>query len=186
METDGGGWTVFQKRDDFVPQEDFYRTWLEYKRGFGNLQQQFWLGNDRLSMLTNQDSHQLRIDLEDFDGEKRFAQYDTFRISNGLDKYRLTLGKYSKGDAGDSLSGHNGMQFSTKDQDNDNYASSCAQLYNGAWWYADCHSSNLNGAYLRGHHPTIYAGGINWHSWRGVYYSLKRTEMKIRPVWFKV
>jgi hypothetical protein len=31
MDTDGGGWTVFKKRDDFIPQEDFYRTWLEYK-----------------------------------------------------------------------------------------------------------------------------------------------------------
>jgi ficolin len=158
---------------------------LEYKRGFGNLQQQFWLGNDRLSMLTNQDWHQLRVDLEDFDGQKRFAQYDTFQISNELDKYRLTLGKYSKGDAGDSLSIHNGMQFSTKDQDNDNSAISCAQRFNGAWWYGDCHSSNLNGAYLRGDNPTVYAKGINWYSWRGHYYSLKKTEMKIRPAWFK-
>jgi ficolin len=64
---------MFQNRDDFVPQKDFYRTWLEYKRGFGNLQQQFWLGNDRLSLLTNQDLYQLRVDLKDFDGQKRFA-----------------------------------------------------------------------------------------------------------------
>jgi ficolin len=178
METDGGGWTVFQKRDDFVPQEDFYRTWLEYKRGFGNLHQQFWLGNDRLSILTNQDLYQLRIDLEDFDGQKRFAQYNTFRISNGLDKYRLTLGSFTKGDAGDSLSYHNGMQFSTKDQDN---AGSCAQSYNGAWWYQSCHLSNLNGAY----NSTVFGKGMNWQSWRGHNYSLKRTEMKIRPAWFE-
>ncbi|CAF1168225.1 unnamed protein product [Rotaria magnacalcarata] len=80
MNTDGGGWTVFQKRDDYSPREDFYRTWLEYKRGFGDLQRQFWLGNDRLSILTNQDSYQLRVDLEDFDTQKRFAEYSSFRI----------------------------------------------------------------------------------------------------------
>ncbi len=185
METDGGGWTVFQKRDDFVPQEDFYRTWLEYKRGFGNLQKQFWLGNDRVSMSTNQDLYQLRVDLEDFDGEKRFALYYSVKIADELDKYRLTLGNYLKGNAGDSLTYHNNMQFSTKDQKNDNSSYSCAQAYNGAWWYRACHKSNLNGGYLRGNHPNIPAQGINWEAFRDYYYSLKATEMKIRPVWFK-
>ncbi|CAF0981824.1 unnamed protein product [Adineta steineri] len=185
MDTDGGGWTVFQKRGDLTPQEDFYRTWLEYKRGFGDLQQQFWLGNDRLSMLTNQDVYQLRVDMEDFDGQKRFAQYHSFRVSNEQDKYRLSLGAYTKGDAGDSLTVHNGMKFSTKDQDNDPDYYSCAQVYNGAWWYNVCHNSNLNGRYLRGAHPTIYATGVIWKTFRGDYYSLKTTEMKIRPVWFK-
>jgi ficolin len=186
MDTDGGGWTVFQKRDDFVPGEDFYRTWLEYKRGFGNLQKEFWLGNDRLSMLTNQDLYQLRVDLADFDGQKRFAIYDSVRIANEVDKYRLTLGSYIRGDAGNSLSRHNGMRFSTKDQDNDIQATvSCAQAHKGAWWYDMCHDSNLNGLYLRGDHPTAYAAGVNWWAFRGYYYSLKTAEMKIRPVWFK-
>lgn len=185
MKTDGGGWTVFQKRDDLAPEEDFYRTWLEYKRGFGDLHKQFWLGNDRLSMLTNQDLYQLRVDLEDFDHQERFAQYYSVQVANELDKYRLTLGSYIKGDAGDSLSSQNGMQFSTKDRDNDAYSGSCAQVYNGAWWYIACHQSNLNGAYLRGAHPTEYAQGVIWLAFRGYYYSLKRTEMKIRPAWFK-
>ncbi|CAF3903284.1 unnamed protein product [Adineta steineri] len=185
METDGGGWTVFQKRGDFTPQEDFYRTWLEYKRGFGDLQQQFWLGNDRLSMLSNQDLYQLRVDMEDFDGQKRFAQYYSFRVSSEQDKYRLSLGLYTKGDAGDSLTLHNGMQFSTKDQDNDLWSNSCAQTRNGAWWYNACRLSNLNGGYLRGNHPTIPATGMGWDTFRGAIYSLKTSEMKIRPVWFK-
>jgi len=185
MITDGGGWTVFQKRDDFVRLEDFYRTWLEYKRGFGNLQEQFWLGNDRLFMLTNQNLYQLRVDLEDFDGEKRYAGYYSFRVADESDKYRLTIGAQIQGDAGDSLSIHNGMQFSTKDLDNDRAPGSCAQKYNGAWWYDHCHQSNLNGPYLRGHHPTSDAQGVNWYTFRGPSYSLKRTEMKIRPVWFK-
>ncbi|CAF1168242.1 unnamed protein product [Rotaria magnacalcarata] len=185
MNTDSGGWIVFQQRGDYTPREDFYRTWLEYKRGFGDLQRQFWLGNDRLSILTNQDSYQLRVDLEDFDAQKRCAEYSSFRISNEADKYRLMVGSYVKGDAGDSFSSQNNMQFSAKDQDNDVYTESCAQRYNGAWWYSSCHESNLNGGYLRGPRSTMYAAGVNWYAFRGEHYSLKTIEMKVRPVWFK-
>jgi ficolin len=185
MDTDGGGWTVLQRRGSFSPQEDFYRTWLEYKRGFGNLEREFWLGNDCWSILTNQDLYRLRVDLEDFDGQKRYAEYYSITVSNEKDKYQLTVGAYLKGDAGDSLRVHDSMLFSTKDRDNDRSNTACAQLYNGAWWYNSCHQSNLNGGYLRGPHPTIYAAGVNWKTFRGEYYSLKTSEMKIRPVWFK-
>ncbi|CAF1501768.1 unnamed protein product [Adineta steineri] len=123
--------------------------------------------------------------MEDFDGQKRFAQYYSFRVSDEQDKYRLSHGSYTKGDAGDSLTRQNGMQFSTKDQDNDLYPGSCAQTFNGAWWYSHCLDSNLNGGYLHGHHPNIYHTGMNWREFRGEYYSLKTSEMKIRPVWFK-
>ena len=72
------------------------------------------------------------------------------------------------------------MPFTTRDQDNDNFRSNCAIEYKGAWWYNKCHHSNLNGLYLRGSHSS-YADGVNWKGWKGHYYSLKRTEMKIRP-----
>ena len=73
------------------------------------------------------------------------------------------------------------MQFTTKDQDNDLDTSvSCAVKFKGAWWYKTCHASNLNGLYLGGPHVS-YADGITWSSLRGPYYSLKRSEMKLRP-----
>ena len=72
------------------------------------------------------------------------------------------------------------MQFSTKDQDNDEASSSCAVQYKGAWWYKACHGSNLNGQYHGGQHDSI-ADGVNWYAFRGHKYSLKRAEMKIRP-----
>jgi len=75
---------------------------------------------------------------------------------------------------------HLGHYFSTFDVDNDIWPESCAVEYKGAWWYDDCHYANLNGAYLAGTHAS-FADGIEWHSWRGYYYSLKATEMKIRP-----
>ena len=85
------------------------------------------------------------------------------------------------GDAGDSLGQHNGMKFSTKDRDNDDLAGdSCAQRHKGAWWYKYCLHSNLNGLYLRGKH-TSRADGVNWAHWHRRYYSLQKTEMKIRP-----
>ena len=84
------------------------------------------------------------------------------------------------GDAGDGLDKHNGMMFSTKDADNDIHVKACAVLFKGAWWYKDCYTSNLNGQYLRGNHLSP-GDGVNWDLWKGPRYSLKKTEMKIRP-----
>ena len=86
------------------------------------------------------------------------------------------------GTAGDSLTLHHNMPFSTKDQDNDqNPGESCAISYEGAWWYHNCHHSNLNGRYLNGSHSSD-ANGVNWYHWKGYHYSAKRAEMKIKPV----
>jgi len=81
---------------------------------------------------------------------------------------------------GDSLEHHDGSKFSTRDQDNDAAIGRCAIAYSGAWWYNNCHRSNLNGLYLNGTH-TSYADGVNWVHWKGNYYSLKFSEMKIKP-----
>ena len=73
------------------------------------------------------------------------------------------------------------MMFTTKDEDNDKSSTkNCAVTYKGAWWHKDCHNSNLNGLYLPGDN-TAFGEGMNWKHWRGQPYSLKKTEMKIRP-----
>jgi len=81
---------------------------------------------------------------------------------------------------GDALRSHDGMKFSTRDQDNDVWEQSCAVTFKGAWWYRAGHESNLNGLYLRGSH-TSYADGVQWKLWTGLHYSLRFTEMKLRP-----
>ena len=177
METDGGGWTVFQRRQD--GSVDFYRNWTDYENGFGNLTGELWLGLDKINRLTKEQSNTLRVDLGDFDGNTSYAQYTTFSVGDSTTEYTLTVGGYS-GTAGDSLAGHhNGMKFSTRDNDNDNYSGNCAQYYQGAWWFNYCFSSHLNGLYY--HNPVhSSANGTVWPSWKGWYYSLKFTEMKTR------
>ncbi|XP_072422055.1 fibrinogen C domain-containing protein 1-like isoform X1 [Chiloscyllium punctatum] len=178
----GGGWTVFQRRKD--GSVNFFQGWDAYKDGFGKITGEHWLGLKRIHALTIQSHYELRIEMEDFENGTAYAQYGTFGI--GLfsvdperDGYPLTVAGYS-GTAGDSLIKHNGMRFTTKDQDNDHSENNCATFYHGAWWYHNCHTSNLNGQYLKGHHIS-YADGIEWSSWTGWQYSLKFIEMKIRP-----
>ncbi|CAO2598215.1 Fcn2 [Lemmus lemmus] len=177
MDTDGGGWTVFQRRLD--GSVDFFRDWASYKQGFGSQLGEFWLGNDNIHALTTQGTSELRVDLTDFKGKHEFAKYSSFQIQGEAEKYKLILGNFVGGGAGDSLTTQNNQFFSTKDQDNDQSSSSCAQQYHGAWWYSDCHASNLNGLYLGGPHKS-YANGVNWKSWGGYNYSYKVSEMKMR------
>jgi len=83
------------------------------------------------------------------------------------------------GTAEDSLGYHRGMAFSTKDRDNDKWSSgNCAARDKGAWWYGACHWSNLNGLYLNG---KISGQAMSWYHWKNAHYSVKRSEMKIRP-----
>ena len=181
MNTDGGNWTVVQRRDDIQPRQDFYLGWTEYKNGFGNLTGEFWWGLDYLWQLTSVKDRQyeLRIDLEAFDGSTAHAVYQDFRISSENDGYLLRASNYS-GDAGDGLQYYVNRQFSTRDRDHDGRPGrSCAEWQQGPWWYGErCGWSNLNGRYLGrdGYGWT----GIYWYSWKRLQ-SLKKTEMKIRP-----
>ena len=173
METDGGGWTVFQRRQD--GSVDFYRGWNDYKNGFGNIDGEFWLGLDYIHWLLSlsKSGNELRVDLGDSQGNRAYAKYSTFSVGDESTKYVLGVGGYS-GNAGDSLrvDYHNGMNFTTKDQDNDQRGSTnCAVQYYGAWWYKHCYHSSLNGG---------YHDGIRWHHWKSE--PLKFSEMKFRSV----
>ena len=69
--------------------------WDDYKNGFGNLNDEFWLGLDKIYRLTNKEYSRLRVDLEETTGNTAYAEYDMFAVSNEATKYKLSLGKYS-------------------------------------------------------------------------------------------
>ncbi|XP_041958875.1 microfibril-associated glycoprotein 4-like [Alosa sapidissima] len=170
-----GGWTVFQRRLDGTV--TFFRSWEEYKKGFGFACGEYWLGLDFLHQLTRNKAYELRVDMEDFEGNRAFARYSSFSVASEEEGYKLTVSGFTNGGAGDSLSYHNGQKFSTFDKDHKD----CANTYLGGHWYNGCHYSNPNGIYAHG--PTkLFAIGVNWLSFKGHYYSLKSFTMKIRPL----
>ncbi|XP_077087959.1 tenascin-R isoform X2 [Siphateles boraxobius] len=173
MTTDGGGWIVFQRRQNGLT--DFSRKWSDYKIGFGNLEDEFWLGLDSIQKIAAQGRYELRIDMKDSQ-ESVYANYDRFSIGDSKSLYKLRIGEYN-GTAGDSLSYHQSRPFSTKDKDNDIAVTNCALSYKGAWWYKNCHRANLNGKYGESRHSQ----GINWYHWKGHEFSIPFVEMKMRP-----
>ncbi|XP_018016816.1 angiopoietin-4 isoform X2 [Hyalella azteca] len=184
MKREGGGWTVIQRRDDFGdPRENFNRDWTDYKHGFGNPEKEFYLGNENIYLLTNTQEHILRVELEDFEGNRKYAEYSTFRLHSELDLYKLEIGGYT-GNAGNALNdpwyGHNLSPFSTFDRDNDRSSLNCASMLKGGWWWRACGRS-LNGLYLTNPNDYIGRQGIVWFRWKGWDYSLKKSLIMIRP-----
>ena len=176
METDGGGWIVFQRRVD--GSVNFYRNWSEYKNGFGDLKGNFWLGLEKIHKLAGPGKGAiLRVDLKHMSMPTvmKYACYRTFEVSDEGTEYKLKVGGYF-GNAGDSLGYQNGMPFSTKDY---SPGRGCASSHKGAWWYNVCHESNLNGLYpyLGSPAEPKYMG---WLSLKFDYGGIFFSEMKIR------
>ena len=178
MDTNGGGWTVIQRRRD--NKTDFNQTWNTYKDGFGTQNGNFWIGNNKIHQMTKHEEMVVRFDIEDFLGNKIYAEYDNFTVFDENNGYQLFFGTYN-GTAGDNLRKHYGMKFATRDRDNDK---SCSSKYHGGWWYNHCHRMNINGLYLQeGEHNINKSEGMSWYSRAATenFFLLKTTEMKIRP-----
>ncbi|MBN3287258.1 FIBG protein, partial [Polyodon spathula] len=179
IDTNGNGWTVIQKRLD--GSVNFTKNWIQYKEGFGYLSptgnSEFWLGNEKIHLLSTQATipYILRMELKDWNGQTKNADYFMFKVGPEADMYRLTYAYYFGGEAGDAFDGydfgddpsdkyftsHNGMQFSTPDVDNDKYQ-------DGVYTAEDAQ-------------PNGYDNGIIWVTWHDRWYSLKETTMKVIP-----
>ncbi|CAM4795466.1 unnamed protein product [Rotaria magnacalcarata] len=180
------GWTVIQRRINGTI--DFYRRWNDYKNGFGDLQSEFWIGNEKIHQLTVQGRYILRIDIQPWNAPMRIAEYGKFSVDNENENYKLLISQFRSNisTAGDSLSpswdSANGIPFSTYDRDLDNlFYDNCALTYHGAWWFTNCFQSHLNGAYIRS--PLALQNtarnGLHWSTY-DLYHSMKATTIRIR------
>ena len=119
----------------------------------------------------------MRIDLRLANDTNIFLQYEQFKVVSAKDKYKLTVGGF-KGTTTDPMAYHNGMFFSTKDNDNDPDRRNCAignkpSKPSGGWWHRNCWQINPN---IFHNHDVEYGTYLNnkWHI-------VPFIEMKIRP-----
>ncbi|XP_021967106.1 techylectin-5B isoform X2 [Folsomia candida] len=180
------GWIKIQRRGTptagWKERTNFERNFTDYANGFGGHLdgEDFWIGLETIHALTKAGYTQLRVDLEDWEGNKAYAMYNEFKVGGALDKYNLTVGGYN-GTAGDSLSRNSGKKFTTFDNDNDeDKVINCASQRRGGWWYWNCSESQLNSMYHTSSREEKPYTGIIWYHWKGHEYSLKKVEMKIR------
>ena len=134
----------------------FNRSWAEFKVGFNDTRGNYWLGNDRLSQLTQSGRYKLRFDLRGTNGNWYWAQYSSFVVSSEANSYRLQVSGYSGNAGHDSLDYNNGNQFATYDRDNNN---NCAKRNRGGFWYNNCAYASVNAA------PGSY-DGFRWYNIR--------------------
>ena len=149
--TQGGGWTVFQRRQD--GSVDFNRNWNDYKHGFGNIEGEFWFGNDNIHDLTKPSfapkKSQLLINMRmKGQNDTVYVKYNTFEITNETTKYVLKINGFS-GNVTSRMDYNNNQKFTTFDSNNDSANSSvnCATNEGGGWWYHYCSYVFLNSRY---------------------------------------
>lgn len=152
METEGGGWTAIQRRVD--GEENFNRSWTEYKLGFGNPQRDYWIGNDVIHQLTKGRNSSLYVSITSTNKTISHTVYGQFSVSSEEQNYALHIADYKNGSLVDAMlsayyNGHAGMNFSAFDMDNDGaFYTNCASDNSGGWWFSECYQAYLNGPWF--------------------------------------
>uniref|UniRef100_A0A3B5L7G6 Fibrinogen C-terminal domain-containing protein n=1 Tax=Xiphophorus couchianus TaxID=32473 RepID=A0A3B5L7G6_9TELE len=173
--TPDGGWTVIQKRQD--GSQNFNQLWESYRKGFGDLNREFWLGLDHIHSISKQGQYVLHVELSDEAGRRQAARYQ-FQVDGEERQFalHLDLDPSSGVQEGIESTGASGLPFSTADRDNDLAAdANCAELLSGGWWFSSCGESNLNGKFPQRH-------GGRRATFQGRLGPLSSTLLKIAPV----
>ena len=191
-------WTLIQRRLD--GSEDFYRTWEEYKQGFGELSGEFWIGNEVLHQLTNQDYYRLKIDMWEWPrvvspqsqepvSRYYFAESSYFFIDNETFRYEMHVPNdyfaYT-GFGGSGLRIHAGP-FLTKDVESlpEGMRENCAEKFHCGWWFTTCvRNANFNGRYYKGGYANVKKKRRARDDiyWPNIDQSLYRVVMKVGRV----
>nr|XP_061791245.1 angiopoietin-related protein 4-like [Nerophis lumbriciformis] len=181
--TSEGGWTVIQKRLD--GSQNFNQLWESYKKGFGNLNGEFWLGLENIHTISEQGQYLLQVEVTDLAGETQSTRYRV-QLDEEEKKYALHLEQDPlsalKGES--FLTGASGLPFSTADCDNDlNVDVNCSELHSGGWWFSSCGTSNLNGKFPKRSSPLKWQPRkMFWTDTKGHKHTLRTTLMKIAPI----
>ena len=143
MTTDHGGWIVIQ-RNKVNSLVDFNKNWTDYKKGFGDLNTEFWYGLEEIHCLTQRGQWEMRVDYQFNNKTWSYLHYNQFSVGSASEEYPLTVGGFT-GVGIDWFNAHNGMKFSTPDNDNEKWGNNCAAVHKSGWWYhSGCYNININ------------------------------------------
>ncbi|GCB79031.1 fibrinogen-like protein 1-like protein [Scyliorhinus torazame] len=171
MDTKGGGWVVLQRvsKNSATP---FGRGWKTYKHTFGNMENDHWLGNEYVHLITKKGHYEVKFVIESSLG-KIEVDYVSFNVEDETNKYKLRLGppigtselhdyltNFDKNGTSDN------MMFSARDEDNDRDERNCAEVVGGGWWFNQCSNVYFNDHQIR---------------WRGVCDDCQSATILIRP-----
>ena len=182
------GWLVWFRRVD--GSLNFKRSWYDYESGFGNPNGNYWLGLQKLHLLTGYGTkYKLRVELGSWSGKSEWAEYNNFSVGHRNTQYMLHVDGYTGNTFADSINPsyqpyqNNGQAFSTWDRDNDDwYTESCAEFYagGGGWWYNAC--GNFFPTALYGKKNKMDVINMSWKfAFDNKYLALNTLVMKIRP-----
>lgn len=177
------GWIVVQNRKE-NGQLSFDRNWIEYRDGFGDPRDEFWIGLEKIYQLTkNETKYELLIMMRRKNGKMEAARYATVSVGSEKDGYPLELGSYAFGSAGHTMEFSNRAKFSTPDRNNDGTGKECAQQLRSGWWFNDC--DNLQSNSRQNVQLSTLCSKRN-HSYKGFFYMgdpcLEETRILIREL----
>ena len=178
-------WIIIQRRVD--ASLSFDKRWNEYVTGFGDVDENFWLGLEDIHRLTTEQRMSLQIDVVPFHLPVVSIPYPQFHVGDAASDYLLTVTSNTPGPYNlyNSFNYNSGNKFTTYDRNNvDRSNYDCAENYGAGWWFnriSPCSMLNLNG---------IYGGAaeIEHNNMRMTYLSddmyepIRTVTMKIRAI----
>ncbi|KRY66503.1 O-phosphoseryl-tRNA(Sec) selenium transferase, partial [Trichinella pseudospiralis] len=176
LETDGGGWTVIQRREN--PLVDFNGNWAEYRDGFGD-ENDFWIGNEYLHQISNyrlrNGGLKLCVELLDDENEIHIDCWTHFYVASEYERYLLLLGIYKGSSKFDNFMSSRGRVFATYDNDN-------SAMPTGWWMNLQCRPEGTLNLPLQSSLNTPYIEGIFWRTRNQGLKHIVKTVMRIRPM----
>ena len=147
--TNGGGWTVFQRRHK--GEITFARNLEQYQHGFGPVDGEFWLGNENLHRLGE---GQFLARLTSTGNDSTYSLYEQFDVSS---EYTL-FAKDHSGSISDGIFGTNSsveLSFGVYSKIV-SAVNKCFNESDGGWWFGEnCDGMNLNSEKQKCHTPYL-------------------------------
>merc|ERR1711970_334280 len=144
---DANGWILLQQRDVTAKNAFALKYWNDYKNGFQESGNAYWLGLQEMheKTLTGRWKVVLAFRCE---GQIKCLAHEDFKVDSENANFMLHLGpEVNRKDipASETFSYSSNNPFSTIDRENDKRSDeNCAREWEGGWWHEDCYYLCLN------------------------------------------